>query len=279
MQVHETDEFIRFFNVVSSVSGCLSLLISAVPCAKGSLKGKWISLGFLEALITSDYQDPKLWGKGVTCSDCPAPFILAIQLHCLCTSHFHCVHLLGKVLKVTMTFTLTTFQWKICLCSVFKQALMKIEDVCHCQQEQGSRILSRIFGILESLDQHILKKFFVRKMRDVAGICFLCCVFCSTEKMRYKGGMLHFPIRGFQSLSVLEMSLMACFSKLALHILLGFNRSLHSFSFKSSDVRGGRKHTRFTFDLKNTLFNGAFPVKEKNLSKTNGIVLFQEHMK
>lgn len=33
----------------------------------------------------------------------------------------------------------------------------------------------------------------------------------------------------------------------------------------------------FTFHLKNTLFNGAFPVKEKILCRTNGIVLFQEH--
>lgn len=44
----------------------------AVPCAKEeSLKGKWISLSFLEAPITLEYKDPKPWGKGVTCSACP----------------------------------------------------------------------------------------------------------------------------------------------------------------------------------------------------------------
>lgn len=142
-------------------------------------------------------------------------------------------------------------------------------------------MLSRIFGILESLDQHNLNESFVRKMRDLAGICSLRCVFCFTEKLGYEGGMLHLPIRGFQSLSVLGS--VWWHASPSWHSIscqgLTDPSSLSGESFKSSDVRGGRKHTSFTFDLKNTLFNGAFPVKEKILSKTNGIVLFQEHMK
>lgn len=196
----------------------------AVPCAKEeSLKGKWISLGFLEAPIISDYKNPKPWGKGVTCSACPCILhvghtVVVLSLHFTlpqCSSARQGAH---------SYFHTQIFQWKIHLRSVFKQTLMKIQDA-----RKSKDMLSRIFGILESLDQHNLNKFFVGKMRDLAGICFLCCVLCFTEKLCYEGGMLHFPIRGFQSLSVLEVPLMACFSKLPLHLLPVFNRSLLPF--------------------------------------------------
>lgn len=154
-----------FFNAVSSVSGCLSLLRCAVPCAKESFKGKWISLGFLEALITLGCKNPKLWGKTVTCSSCPTSFLLAIQLLCcLCTSHFHCVHLLGKVLKVIFTFRLRHFRGKFIFVLSSDRHWWRLRMCVLASKSKD--MLSRIFGILESLDQHNLNEFFVRKMRD-----------------------------------------------------------------------------------------------------------------
>lgn len=156
----------------------------------------------------------------------PASFMLAIQLLCcLCTLHFHSVHLLGKVLIVT--FTLRHFSGKFTFILYLNRHWWRLRMCVIARKNKD--MLSRIFGILESLDQHNLNKFFVGKMRDLAGICFLCCVLCFTEKLCYEGGMLHFPIRGFQSLSVLEVPLMACFSKLPLHLLPVFNRSLLPF--------------------------------------------------
>lgn len=146
-----------------------------------------------------------------------------------------------------------------------------------------------IFEILEFVDQHNLNKFFVRKMKDFAGICYLHCVSCSTVELFYEVVMLRFQIGGFQSLLILGSVLVGMFLK-SWHCIscqrltdlsclyMAWNR-LSCESFRSSYVRRGREHTVFTFELKNTLLISVFPVNEKILCRTNGIVLFQEHMK
>lgn len=137
-------------------------------------------------------------------------------------------------------------------------------------------VLSRIFGTLESLNQHNLNKFFVERWvifswQLLSSLCFL---FMEVECFTFQSEV--------SNLSQFWKCLWWHFSP-SWHCIsckgLTDPFSLSGESFKSSDVRGGRKHTGFTFDFKNTLFNGAFPVKEKILSETNGIVLFQEHMK
>lgn len=137
--------------------------------------------------------------------------------------------------------------------------------------------------------QHNLNKFFVRKMKDFAGVCSLRCVSCSTVELFYKVVMLDFLIGGFQLLLIFGNVLVGVFLK-SWHctscqwltdlscLYMAWNR-LSCESYSSSYVRRGRKHTVFTIDLKNTLLNGFFPVNEKILCRTNGIVLFQEHTK
>lgn len=89
---------------------------------------------------------------------------------------------------------------------------MKIKDVSH-NIFFFLLVICTIFGILESVDQHNLNKFFIRKMRDLAGICCLHCVSCSTVELFYEVVMLHFLIGGFQSLSTLGSVLVGMFLK------------------------------------------------------------------